>query len=148
MKKIKFITIGDVSNRTGVAISALRYYETLGLLSPIRSSSGQRRFLMGDIRRVSFITLSQKFGFSLTQIGDLLKNLPEGRNPTKADWSRISRVFQKDINRRISELEAMRDKLDGCIGCGCLSLKSCKLYNPDDIAGRKGAGAQFVKSKI
>ncbi len=148
MKNMKFVSIGEISSRTGVAVSALRYYETLGLLSPIRSAGGQRRYLRGDIRRVSFITLSQRFGFSLEQIGEHLANLPEGRNPTKADWTRISRSFRNDIDRRISELESMRDKLDGCIGCGCLSLKSCKLYNPDDHASQKGAGAQFVLTQI
>lgn len=141
-----FISIGEISTRSGVAVSALRYYETLGLLTPIRSAGGQRRFLRGDLRRVAFITLSQRFGFSLAEISNYLKALPEGRNPTKADWACISLEFRRDLDRRICELEAMRTKLDGCIGCGCLSLRSCKLYNPEDIAAKNGIGARHVIS--
>ena len=101
-------------------------------------------FRRSDIRRVSFLLIAQRLGFTLEQIGDHLSGLPNGRAPTKRDWDRISRAFRADIDDRIAALEQLRDKLDGCIGCGCLSLKKCRLYNPEDSASTKGAGPRFL----
>ncbi|GGA05983.1 redox-sensitive transcriptional activator SoxR [Neptunicoccus cionae] len=140
----KTISIGTLSDRTGVAVSALRYYETQNLLFPERNSGGQRRFLRADIRRVSFILIAQTFGFSIAQIKEQLDRLPQGRTPTKRDWSRISTHFKSHLDEKIAALESMRDKLDGCIGCGCLSLQSCALYNPADKAATKGTGPRYL----
>ncbi len=138
------LPIGEVARRTGLSVSAIRFYEERELVTADRNSGGQRRFLRSDIRRLSFIQIAQQLGFSITQIGSLLKDLPENRTPTKRDWTRISKVFRKDLDARIATLERLRDRLDGCIGCGCLSLNNCALYNPDDSASRHGAGARFV----
>ncbi|MEQ9661374.1 MAG: redox-sensitive transcriptional activator SoxR [Parasphingopyxis sp.] len=144
MAQTALLTIGDVAARTGLAVSAIRFYEDKGLVEPIRSAGGQRRFLRADIRRLSFILIAQQLGLSIGEIGALLKELPQGRTPTKADWTRISRAIRSRIDARIAELERTRDRLDGCIGCGCLSLKNCALYNPDDRAAAKGPGPRLV----
>ena len=144
MAQTALLTIGDVAARTGLAVSAIRFYEDKGLVEPIRSAGGQRRFLRADIRRLSFILIAQQLGLSIGEIGALLKELPQGRTPTKADWTRISRAIRGRIDARIAELERTRDRLDGCIGCGCLSLKNCALYNPDDRAAAKGPGPRLV----
>ncbi|MGV6846764.1 MAG: redox-sensitive transcriptional activator SoxR [Marinibacterium sp.] len=138
------LSIGDISARTGLAVSAIRYYETEGLISPWRSPSGQRRFDRADLRRLSFIKIAQALGFPLARIRETLADLPEGRPPGKADWARISREFRRDLDARIAELETLRDRLDGCIGCGCLSLEVCALYNPDDTASGRGAGPRYL----
>lgn len=140
----RILSIGEVSNRTGVAVSALRFYEERGLVTPMRSPSGQRRFRASDIRRISFIMAAQNLGFTLGRITDLLASLPDNRTPTKADWSKISRAFKADLNNRIDHLTKLRDRLDGCIGCGCLSLKACQLYNKDDHVSADGAGPQLI----
>ena len=140
----KTISIGTLAKRTGVAVSALRYYETKGLLYPERNAGGQRRFLRADIRRVSFVLIAQQFGFTLPQITEALASLPEGRTPTKFDWVNISAKFRKALDAKIATLTKLRDDLDGCIGCGCLSLEKCKLYNPDDRAALKGAGPRYL----
>ncbi len=111
---------------------------------PIRTHAGQRQFRRADIRRLSFVMVAQKLGFTLTEIKTELAPLPQNRAPNKQDWARISTQFRKRLNDRITALELLRDKLDGCIGCGCLSLENCHLYNPDDEAGKDGAGAQFL----
>ena len=116
------------------------FYEDKGLVTPDRNAGGQRRFLRSDIRRLSFVMVAQQLGFSISQIADRLHALPNQRTPTKADWERLSKSFRNELNTRIETLEDLRDKLDGCIGCGCLSLQKCKLYNPDDSAARHGAG--------
>lgn len=145
MHKIeKTVSIGYLSDRTGVAVSALRYYETQNLLHPERNAGGQRRFLRADIRRVSFILIAQQFGFTIDQIKTELARLPEGRTPTKKDWSKIGTHFGKILDAKITTLQNMRDSLDGCIGCGCLSLKSCALYNPADKAAKHGAGPRYL----
>ena len=138
------LTIGVLAERTGLAPSAIRYYETQGLLGPLRNNGGQRRYLRGDIRRLSFVMICQQLGYSLTDIREALASLPQGRNPTKADWTRLSKRFRGDLDARIDQLSALRDKLDGCIGCGCLSLESCALYNPEDRIAKRGSGPRYL----
>ena len=140
----KTISIGTLATRTGLAVSAIRYYEDEGLIHPERNAGGQRRFLRADIRRLSFVRIAQQFGFTLPQIKAELDRLPNGRTPTKRDWEKISRNFGKTLDVRIAALEKLRDNLDGCIGCGCLSLKKCALYNPADQAARHGSGPRYL----
>ena len=136
--------IGDLAKRTGLSVSAIRFYETRGLVSPYRNSGGQRRFEPSDIRRLSFVMIAQKLGLSLEEISAALASLPEGRTPTKRDWERLSKAIRQTLDDRIAMMTRLRDRLDGCIGCGCLSLKNCTIYNPDDEAGARGAGPRFV----
>jgi MerR family redox-sensitive transcriptional activator SoxR len=138
------LSIGQLAERTGLSVSAIRYYETEGLITSERNAGGQRRFLRSDIRRLSFVLIAQQFGFTLEQIRAQLQTLPEGRTPTKRDWTRISRGFRKALDVKIETLSRLRDQLDGCIGCGCLSLQRCALYNPDDRAHRHGAGPRYL----
>ncbi len=138
------LTIGQVAKRTGLSVSAIRFYETQGLVTPLRNVGGQRRFLPSDIRRLSFVLIAQQLGFPLEEISARLKGLPEGRTPTKRDWARISRAFRQALQDRIDIMTRMRDRLDGCIGCGCLSLANCALYNADDRARRFGAGPRYL----
>ncbi len=140
------LSIGDLAVRTGLSVSAIRFYERKGLITPDRNDGNQRRYEGSDIRRLSFILIAQQIGLSIEQIKDVMAALPEGRTPTKADWSKISRSFRKTLDERIAMMERMRDRLDGCIGCGCLSLKACNLYNPDDKAYRLGVGPRYVIS--
>jgi len=140
----RFISIGDLSRRTGVAVSALRFYEQRGLLTALRTRGNQRRFLRSDIRRVSFILIAQRLGLALNEIERELAQLPQGRTPTLADWEAISRSMRASIDARIALLELTRRKLDECIGCGCLSLAKCRLYNRDDEAAAQGSGPRFV----
>lgn len=140
MRMAEFLPIGDLAARTGLSVSAIRFYEAKGLVSALRNRGGQRRFLRSDIRRLSFIRAAQQLGFSLEEIGAQLSALPLGRTPTQADWTRISRGFRAVLDARIEGLIQLRDRLDGCIGCGCLSLKKCALYNPDDRLGGEGPG--------
>ena len=125
--KIREISIGRLSERTGLAVSAIRYYEEQGLVHPERNSGGQRRFRQSDIRRLSFVLIAQQFGFTLDQIREQLDLLPDGRTPNKADWTRMSKGFRRVIENKIEAMEQLRDRLDGCIGCGCLSLTNCRL---------------------
>ncbi len=138
------LSIGQIAKRTGLAVSAIRFYEEKGLIRPGRNAAGQRRYQRADIRRLSFVMISQQLGFALADIAALLRSLPDDRPPTKADWARISRRFRADIDARIDALSALRDRLDGCIGCGCLSLKTCALYNPADRAGARGTGPRYL----
>jgi MerR family redox-sensitive transcriptional activator SoxR len=138
------ITIGTLARRTGLAHSAIRYYETEGLVHPERTASGQRRFLRSDIRRLSFVMIAQKLGFPLARIRALLDRLPERRAPNVHDWETISTELRGELDERIAQLTALRDKLDGCIGCGCLSLDKCALYNPDDQAAKRGQGPRYL----
>lgn len=144
MRAHNVLSIGEVAARTGLSVSAIRFYESAGLVSPTRNTGGQRRFLRSDIRRLSFILIAQKLGFTIDQIRQQLTTLPDGRTPTQKDWTRMSRHFRKELDDRIDMLTRLRDKLDGCIGCGCLSLKKCSLYNPEDRAMDSGAGPRFV----
>lgn len=134
------LTIGQVAKRTGLAVSAVRYYADEGLILAHRNASGHRRFARAQIRRVSFILIAQQFGLSLPEIEQVLAALPDARTPSAADWAKISRGLKTHLDQRIAKLERMRDSLDGCIGCGCLSLKACALYNPEDTAAMRGAG--------
>lgn len=138
------ISIGQLARRTGLAVSAIRYYEAEGLVHPARNAGGQRRFLRSDIRRLSFVMIAQQFGFSLVRIREALDGLPEQRTPNAADWARLSAGFREELDSRIETLTRLRENLDGCIGCGCLSLEKCKLYNPDDRAAKTGAGPRYV----
>jgi MerR family redox-sensitive transcriptional activator SoxR len=141
---IKELAIGDLARRTGLAVSAIHYYETCGLVSPQRTASGHRRYRRSDIRKLSFVKIAQELGFSLSDIAFQLALLPDKRAPTRSDWKRISKSFRNDIDLRIERLVRLRDNLDDCIGCGCLSLKRCALYNPDDKARQLGTGARYL----
>lgn len=138
------LSIGDLARRTGLSVSAIRFYEARGLLSPIRTAGNQRRFPRADIRRLSFAMIAQQLGLSLAEIEAELRTLPEGRSPTRADWARISGRVRSRLDRQIRFLEQTRDRLDGCIGCGCLSLDTCALYNPADRAAGAGAGPRYL----
>lgn len=144
MKETKALTIGQLAARTGLSVSAIRFYEEKALVEPFRSSGGQRRFLRSDIRRLSFVLIAQQLGLSIGEIEQQLSRLPHGRTPNQADWTRISKAMRGVIDEKIVALKRTRDRLDGCIGCGCLSLKKCQLYNPDDRAGLKGPGPRLV----
>ena len=130
MKANDLLPIGDLARRTGLSVSAIRFYEAKGLVEPLRTSGNQRRFLRSDIRRLSFILIAQKLGLSLGEIEDALADLPQGRTPNAADWKKISGEVRQRIDAQIAALEKVREDLDGCIGCGCLSLKKCVLYTP------------------
>ncbi|MEO9971591.1 MAG: redox-sensitive transcriptional activator SoxR [Hyphomonadaceae bacterium] len=137
-------TIGKLATRTGLSTSAIRFYEAKGLIKADRNKGGQRRFAPSDIRRLSFIMITQQQGFTLGEIADMLGGLPNARTPTEKDWAKISKRLHQRIDERITQLEHMRKNLDGCIGCGCLSLKKCALYNPDDRISIKGAGPRYL----
>jgi MerR family redox-sensitive transcriptional activator SoxR len=134
------LTIGELAARSGVAPSALRYYERLGLIRAARTSGNQRRFDRAEVRRVSFIRIAQQVGVSLEEIRAALETLPESRTPTKADWARLSRQWRHRLDEQIELLTRLRDRLSGCIGCGCLSLRACAIYNPDDRLAAEGPG--------
>ncbi len=138
------LTIGDLSARTGLSVSAIRFYETHGIVHPVRNAGGHRRFGAHDLRRLSFAMIAQKLGVSLAQIAEQMAHLPVHRAPSKADWTRISEGMRDDLNARIGVLERLRDNLDGCIGCGCLSLEACRLYNPQDAVAADGAGPRTL----
>ena len=138
------LTIGALSERTGVATSALRYYEAQGLIHATRSGGGQRRYARDTLRRVSFIRIAQQVGLSLDEIRGALSSLPENRTPTPRDWERLSTSWRPRIDARIAMLERLRDRLSGCIGCGCLSLKVCQLANPGDEAAVLGPGPRWI----
>lgn len=140
------LTPGEVSKRAGVAVSALHFYEREGLIESLRTSGNQRRYHRDMLRRIAFIRVSQSLGIPLKDIREALDSLPDNKTPTKADWARLSSHWRKDLDARIEELQRLRDNLDGCIGCGCLSLKSCSLYNPGDWLGREGSGPQRALS--
>lgn len=138
------LSIGFVAERTGLSVSAIRYYEEQGLVRPDRNAGGRRAFQRSDIRRLSFVLIAQNLGFSIAEIRDALAALPDARTPTKADWTRISDAFGQILDARIAQMKALRRNLDGCIGCGCLSLDRCKLYNPEDRAAQLGKGPRYV----
>lgn len=144
MHRRDLIPIGELAGRTGVAVSAIRFYEAKGLIAALRTGGGQRRFLRADIRRVSFILIAQQLGLSLEEIAAELAQLPAGRNPNAADWTRISTGLRARIDAQIVALARTRELLDNCIGCGCLSLKNCGLYNREDKAAQRGAGPRYL----
>ncbi|MFI7574308.1 redox-sensitive transcriptional activator SoxR [Micromonospora sp. NPDC049497] len=138
------LTIGQLAQRSGVAPSALRYYERLGLIRAERTGGNQRRYARIELRRVAFIRISQQVGVSLEEIRAALESLPASRTPTAEDWARLSRAWRDRLDERIRLLGKLRDDLDGCIGCGCLSLQRCALYNPGDSLAGEGSGARLV----
>lgn len=134
------LSVGQMAARSGVAISALHFYEAQGLIHATRTAGNQRRFPREVLRRVAFIRASQAVGIPLRRIKDALDDLPESRTPTRRDWERLSAAWRDDLDERIVNLQHLRDRLSGCIGCGCLSLGVCKLVNPNDLLGRQGPG--------
>jgi MerR family redox-sensitive transcriptional activator SoxR len=140
------LTIGELAARSGVAPSALRYYERLGLIRARRTSGNQRRYERAELRRVAFIRIAQQVGVSLDEIRTALAELPDSRTPTRADWERLSRRWRRRLEEQIALLERLRDNLTGCIGCGCLSLRTCRLYNPQDQLAAVGPGPRRLIS--
>jgi MerR family redox-sensitive transcriptional activator SoxR len=139
------LTIGETAERSGVAPSALRYYETQGLIRATRTTGNQRRYQRSTLRRIAFIRSAQRVGLTLEEIAEALSTLPGGRTPTTADWSRLSASWRGRIDDQIERLERLRDRLDSCIGCGCLSLNRCSLSNPDDEVRARGPGAVYLE---
>ena len=137
------LTISEISRRSGVASSALRFYESKGLIASERAGSGHRRYPRAALRRIAFVVFAQKIGLSLTEVAAELTRLPHNRVPERADWAKLSGAWTRRINARIAELERLRDGLAQCIGCGCLSLQHCRLANPEDRAGRAGPGPRY-----
>jgi MerR family redox-sensitive transcriptional activator SoxR len=138
------LTIGELAARSGIATSAIRYYDRMGLLCSDRSSGNQRRFPRGELRRVAFIRIAQRVGLSLEEIREALAMLPDGRTPTRGDWARLSRVWRSRLDDQIHLMERLRDRLASCIGCGCLSLKRCELSNPHDVLAVNGPGPRYL----
>jgi MerR family redox-sensitive transcriptional activator SoxR len=143
MEDDELLTIGEVAKRSGVAASALRFYEDRGLITSERAGSGHRRYRRAVIRRIAFIVFAQRIGLTLEEVGAELAKLPENRVPNRADWAKLSSSWTQRIDERIAELERLRAGLTECIGCGCLSLDRCKLSNPGDRAGRRGPGPRY-----
>lgn len=138
------LSIGEVVDRSGLPHSALRFYEDRGLIHSERTAGNQRRYHRDELRRLAFIKVAQQVGLSLEEIDEALATLPTDRSPTKRDWERLSRAWRDRLDTQIRLLENLRDKLDSCIGCGCLSLKVCALYNPGDRAGTRGPGPRYL----
>ena len=143
-KSRTYLSIGEVARRSGVATSALRFYETRGLIQSLRIGGNHRRYHRAMLRRISIIRVAQTLGLSLKEISAELANLPAERSPTKRDWSKLSTSWGRRLDRRIAELQNLRSRLNACIGCGCLSMQSCALYNSDDAASRLGAGPRYL----
>jgi len=139
-----FLTVGEVAERSGVAVSAIHFYESKGLIASIRNAGNQRRFHRSELRRIAVIKVAQRAGISLAEIRDALAGLPNGRALSARDWERMSKRWRDDLDARISRLEALRDQLGDCIGCGCLSLKTCPLRNPMDELGAEGPGPRLL----
>lgn len=149
MSDTNVLTVGEVSHRSGYAASALRFYEARRLISATRTSGGQRRYRRDVLRRLAFIRAARNVGLSLEEIAGELERLPDNRTPTTGDWLRISKDWHERLNEQISAIEALRDRLGSCIGCGCLSLKSCFLNNPDDVRGQQGGvGATLLPERL
>jgi len=144
MERTRLLTPGELSERSGVAISALHFYEREGLIESRRTGGNQRRYTRDVLRRVAFIRTSQRVGVPLAEIRRALGTLPAGRTPTKRDWTRLSRGWRTDLDHRIAQLQKLRDTLDECIGCGCLSLRSCSLRNDEDHLAEEGSGARIL----
>jgi MerR family transcriptional regulator, redox-sensitive transcriptional activator SoxR len=141
---VELLTIGDMAARSGVAQSALRFYEREGLIRSTRTGGNQRRYERHELRRIAFIRIAQQVGVSLEEIRGALAQLPENRTPTKADWARLSARWRRKLEERITLMERLRDQLTGCIGCGCLSLQRCTLINPNDRLAARGKGPQML----
>jgi MerR family redox-sensitive transcriptional activator SoxR len=142
------LTVGAVAERSGFATSALRYYERLGLISSTRTSGGQRRYQRNVLRRLAFIRAARNVGLSLDEAAAALATLPGGRTPTKADWTRLSQSWRHRLDDQIEALSRLRDGLDSCIGCGCLSLRRCAFSNPSDVAAGEGPGAAYLPRRL
>jgi MerR family transcriptional regulator, redox-sensitive transcriptional activator SoxR len=140
----EWLTIGELAERSGVATSALRFYESRGLIESERTGGNQRRYPRATLRRVALIRAAQAVGLSLREIGDALESLPHDRTPNKADWQHLSRSWHRRLEHQIADLERLRDELTDCIGCGCLSLRSCAIFNPSDTVAQRGAGARYL----
>ncbi|MEX2962654.1 redox-sensitive transcriptional activator SoxR [Microbulbifer sp. TYP-18] len=138
------LTVGEVAKRSGVAVSTLHFYETKGLIRSWRTTGYQRRFKRDVLRRVAVIKVAQSVGIPLAEIGDALQTLPAGRTPNACDWSKLSTQWRQQLEARIRQLQGLRDRLDGCIGCGCLSLEACPLRNPGDAAGKENSGPAYL----
>lgn len=138
----KYLTVGQLSDRSGIATSALRFYETKDLISSIRTSGNQRRYNTSMLRRIALIQVAQSIGFTLEEITRELESLPMDKTPTNRDWERVAKKWQKDLDSKMRRIQSLRDNLTGCIGCGCLSMKKCHLLNPGDVLHEKGDGAQ------
>ncbi|MEU9345643.1 redox-sensitive transcriptional activator SoxR [Streptomyces sp. NPDC048278] len=143
-EKIHELTVGQLSARSGAAVSALHFYEAKGLISSRRTSGNQRRYTRDTLRRVAFVRAAQRVGIPLATIRAALSELPEERTPTREDWARLSEAWRAELDERIRQLNRLRDHLTDCIGCGCLSLNSCVLSNPDDTLGRRLAGSRLL----
>lgn len=148
MRPDDLLTVGEVAHRSGVAASALRYYEKEGLVGSARSAGGQRRYERSVLRRLAFIRAARNIGLSLEEVREALARLPGGRTPNKADWAAVSRSWRGRLDEQISALEALRDGLDSCIGCGCLSLRTCAMYNPGDVLAPRGPGAARLPGRL
>jgi MerR family transcriptional regulator, redox-sensitive transcriptional activator SoxR len=144
MRTTDLLTVGEVAHRSGFAPSALRFYERVGLLHAARTSGGQRRYQRNALRRLAFIRAARNVGLSLDEVAAALATLPDGRAPTKEDWSRLSRSWRGRLDEQIAALTKLRDGLDSCIGCGCLSLRTCAMSNPDDTLAARGPGAAYL----
>ena len=142
------LTPAQLAARSGVAVSALHFYERQGLIRSRRTSGNQRRYAREMLRRVAFIRVSQRVGIPLAEIRAALDTLPEGRTPSREDWTRLSELWRKDLEQRIEQLVRLRDDLSGCIGCGCLSLDRCVLFNPEDVLGEQGPGPRLLTVEI
>jgi MerR family redox-sensitive transcriptional activator SoxR len=140
----ELITIGELARRSGVAASALRFYEDRGLIDSVREAGAKRRYRRDVLRRVAFIRVAQTVGLSLDEVAQALGTLPDARTPGKQDWEKLSRSWQPLLQQRIDTLTALRDQLTSCIGCGCLSLQKCRLYNPQDAAAALGDGPRYL----
>jgi MerR family transcriptional regulator, redox-sensitive transcriptional activator SoxR len=148
MRTTDQLTVGAVAERSGFATSALRYYERMGLISATRTSGGQRRYERSVLRRLAFIRAARNVGLSLEEAAAAMATLPGGRTPTKADWTRLSQTWRLRLDEQIEALSRLRDGLDSCIGCGCLSLRRCAFSNPDDVAAASGPGAAFLPRRL
>ncbi|MFL6238599.1 MAG: redox-sensitive transcriptional activator SoxR [Actinomycetes bacterium] len=142
------LTVGEVARRSGFATSALRYYEREGLIRSRRTTGGQRRYERNVMRRLAFIRAARNIGLALDEVREVLAELPESRTPTRADWARISKAWRNRLDSQIQALEALRDGLDSCIGCGCLSLQRCRFSNPQDVASYAGPGAAYLPKPL
>ena len=143
-KTVKLLSVGEVAARSGVAVSAVHFYERKGLISGWRSRGNQRRYERATLRRIAIIKVAQMLGVSLAEIHARLATLPGDRTPNKADWARLAAGWRAELDERIAQLERLRDRLDGCIGCGCLSVEDCPLRNPEDRLAAKGPGPHYL----
>lgn len=148
MKSSDGLTVAEVARRSGFAPSALRFYEREGLITASRTTGGQRRFERTTLRRLAFIRAARNVGLSLEEVRAALAALPSARTPTRADWTRLSRAWRRRLDDQITALQALRDGLDSCIGCGCLSLQRCRISNPQDLAAAQGPGAAYLPSPL